>query len=71
MRAEGTFVMGTCLDIFFSSFHTTSDKSHKVSWNTDTAVEGTPLVDEKDSLNYASLAHILKVLELMGCKEEY
>ena len=35
------------------------------------AVETTPLVVEEDGLNYASLAHILKVLELMGCKEEY
>ena len=31
----------------------------------------TPLVVEKDGINYASQAHNLKVIKVMGCKEEY
>ena len=43
-------------------------KSAQIDLDTYTAVETTPLVVEEDSINYASQAHILKVLELMGCR---
>lgn len=34
-------------------------------------IEVTPAVEDKDSIEHASQAHILKVMELMGCDEGY
>lgn len=48
-------------------------RSARIDPDADAPVETTPVVveDDGDGINYASQAHILKVLELMGCNDEH
>ena len=49
-----------------------STRSVRIDPDADAPIE-TPVVveDDGDGIDYASQAHILKVLELMGCKDEH
>ena len=48
-------------------------RSARIDPDSDARVETTPVVveDDGDGINYASQAHILKVLELTGCNDEH